>query len=510
MNITAFVFFLAIVVGTLLITYWAAKQTTSTSDYYAAGGQLTGFQNGLAIAGDYMSAASFLGITGAIALYGFDGFFYSIGFLVSYLVLLLVIAEPIRNLGKYTMGDVIATRFPSKTMRTLTSLSTMFISILYMVAQLVAAGALIKLLLGVDYKSAVIIVGCLMTVYVVFGGMMATSWVQIVKTVLLITGTFMLCLIVLSRFEWSIMNIFNSVAMATPLQEGFLHPGNQFTDPLDTLSLNLALVLGTAGLPHILIRFLTVRNALTVRKSVISATFFIGLFYIMTILLGFGAVLFVGWEQLMIADQSGNMSAPLLAFFLGGDFLMAFVSAIAFATVLAVVSGLVISASSSFAHDFYRHVLCDGEATEKAQMRVAKMAAGGVGLISILLSLGTQYLNVAALVSLIFSVAASAHFPLLLLTLYWRRYTLTGALCGVIAGLLSSTFLVIIGPSVMDPQTGFIAKEALFPLKNPGIVSIPLSFLVAYLASISSSYTLDDSTYQKVVVQAQTGISQVD
>jgi cation/acetate symporter len=506
MSITTFIFFLAIVIGTLLITYWAARQTTTTSDYYAAGGQLTGVQNGLAIAGDYMSAASFLGITGAIALYGFDGFFYSIGFLVSYLVLLLLIAEPIRNLGKFTMGDVIAARFPSKKIRVLTSISTMFISILYMVAQLIAAGALIKLLLGIEYKSAVIIVGILMTIYVVFGGMMATSWVQIVKTVLLMTGTFMLCLIVLSRFEWSFMNILHTVSKSTPLGSQYLHPGNQFIDPLDTLSLNLALILGTAGLPHILIRFLTVKDALTVRKSVISATCIIGLFYIMTILLGFGAVLFVGWEQLRSADQSGNMSAPLLAFYLGGDFLMAFVSAIAFATILAVVSGVIISASASFAHDFYRHVWCDGHASEKAQMRVAKIAAGCVGLVSIMLSLGAQHLNVATLVSLIFSVAASVHFPLILLSLYWKKFTLSGALCGMITGLLSSTLLVVIGPSVMDPASGLVDKETIFPLRNPGIVSIPLSFLAAYIGSILSSSTVDELTYQAVVVQAQTGI----
>jgi cation/acetate symporter len=507
MSITTFIFFLAIVVGTLLITYWAARQTTSTSDYYAAGGQLTGFQNGLAIAGDYMSAASFLGITGAIALYGFDGFFYSIGFLVSYLVLLLLIAEPMRNLGKFTMGDVIAARFPSKKIRVLTSISTLFISILYMVAQLIAAGALIKLLLGIEYEVAVMIIGILMTIYVIFGGMMATSWVQIVKTLLLMTGTFMLCLIVLSRFEWSFMNILHTVSLSTPFKTNFLHPGNLFFDPLDTLSLNLALILGTAGLPHILIRFLTVKDALTVRKSVISATCIIGIFYIMTIFLGFGAVLFVGWEQLMIADQSGNMSAPLLAFHLGGDFLMAFVSAIAFATILAVVSGVIISASASFAHDFYRHVWRDGHASEKAQMRVAKIAAGCVGLVSIMLSLGAQHLNTATLVSLIFSVAASVHFPLILLSLYWKKFTQTGALCGMVTGLLSSTLLVVLGPSVMNPTSGLISMEVIFPLRNPGIVCIPISFFAGYIGSVFSSSTVDELTYQSVVVQAQTGIT---
>lgn len=506
MNITTFVFFLAIVIGTLLITYWAAKQTTSTNEYYAAGGQLTGFQNGLAIAGDYMSAASFLGITGTIALYGFDGFFYSIGFLVSYLVLLLLIAEPIRNLGKFTMGDVIAARFSTKTMRSLTSITTMFISILYMVAQLIAAGSLIKLLIGVDYQLSVLVAGSLMTLYVVFGGMMATSWIQIVKTVLLMAGAFMICLIVLSRFDFNFFSLLEAVREATPLQETFLYPGNRFVDPLDTLSLNLALILGTAGLPHILIRFLTVKNALVVRKSVVSATLVMGLFYIMTIFLGFGAVIFVGWDQLLAIDESGNMAAPLLAYFLGGEFLMAFLSAIAFATILAVVSGVVISASSAFAHDFYRHVLHDGDASDKAQMRIAKFAAIGVGLISILISLGTQNLNVAVLVSLIFSIAASVHFPLIFLSIYWRRFTLTGAILGMIAGFFSSTILVILGPSMMDPVSGIIVREAIFPLQNPGIVSIPLSFLFAYVGSILTSSSLDEDRFEKVFVQAQTGI----
>jgi cation/acetate symporter len=510
MSITMFVFFLAIVIGTLLITYWAARQTTSTSDYYAAGGQLTGFQNGLALAGDYMSAASFLGITGAIALYGFDGYFYSIGFLVSYLVLLILIAEPVRNLGKFTMGDVIAARFSSKKIRVLTSISTMFISILYMVAQLIAAGALIKLLVGFDYRTSVILVGLLMTVYVVFGGMMATSWVQIVKTLLLMTGTFMLCLIVLSRYDWSVLLMFEAVSTVTPLQQNFLNPGNLFVDPLDTLSLNLALLLGTAGLPHILVRLLTVKDALTVRKSVISATCIIGLFYLMTVLLGFGAVLVVGWDQIIAVDPSGNMSAPLLAFFLGGDFLFAFISAIAFATILAVVSGIVISASSSFAHDFYRHVLCNGEATEKLQMRVAKLAAGCVGVISIFLAIGAQNLNVAAIVSLIFSVAAAVHFPILFLTIYWKRFTTTGALAGMITGLTSSILLVCLSPSVMHPVSGLILRDAIFPLSNPGLVSIPLSFLVSIIASLTTSSTLDEAHFKKVAVKAQTGIEPTD
>ncbi|MGO4890217.1 cation acetate symporter [Anaerobacillus sp. MEB173] len=505
MTITTFIFFLAIIVGTLLITYWAAKQTTSTTHYYTAGGQLSGYQNGLAIAGDYMSAASFLGVSGAFALYGFDGFFYTIGFLVSYLVLLLFIAEPMRNLGEFTMGDVIAARFPAKKTRLCTAISTQFISILYMVAQLVAAGSLIKLLLGVDYEIAVIVVGALMTLYVVFGGMMATSWIQIVKTMLLLTGVLMVCLIVLSRFNFNVFQFIEAVRFSEPFREGFLYPGNLFKNPVDTISLQMSLLLGAAGLPHILIRFLTVKDAITVRTSVISAIGVIGIFYIMTIILGFGALLFVGWEYLKLVDESGNMSAPLLAFSLGGDFLMAFISAIAFATILAVVSGIIICASASFAHDFYRHVLCNGKASERAQMEIAKLAAAGVGCISILFALLVQHLNVAAIVSLIFAFSASVHFPLIFLSLYWKGLTAIGAIAGMITGFLSSTILVIISPNMMGV---FFGESPLFPLYNPGIISIPLSFLVAMITSYITASKQDQERFERVFVQGQTGIEQ--
>lgn len=501
-----FIFFVAIIVGTLLITYWAARQTTSTTEYYAAGGQLTGYQNGLAIAGDYLSAASFLGITGSIALYGFDGYFYSIGFLVSYLVLLLLIAEPVRNLGTFTMGDVIAARFPSSSIRLLSSFSTMLISILYMVAQLIAAGSLLKLLLGLDYTMSVIIVGILMTIYVVVGGMMATSWVQIVKTFLLMTGSFMLSLIVLSRLNWSVFELFLRVEKATPILKRFLHPGNLFVDPLDTLSLNIALVLGTVGLPHILVRLLTVKDVQTVRKSVISATFIIGVFYLMTLILGFGAVLIVGWERILSVDPSGNMSAPLLAYFVGGDFLISFISAIAFATILAVVSGVIISASSSFAHDFYRHVLHQGEASEAKQMKVAKISALLIGVISIILSVNAQSFNVAALVSLIFSLAASVHFPILLLTIYWKKFTPQGAIASVIVGLTLTISLVILSPTFMNPVNGPLPFEAIFPLKNPGIISIPMSFLAGIIISYSTQSKKNEQQFLLTYQRALTGL----
>ncbi|MGD6962660.1 solute symporter family protein [Fictibacillus phosphorivorans] len=506
MNGTAFSLFLGIVALTLVITYFASKKTKTTSDFYTADGGLTGMQNGLAIAGDYMSAASFLGIAGTIALSGFDGFFYSIGFLVAYLVVLFLVAEPLRNLGKYTMADMIAARFNDKKVRGVAALNTMAISTFYMVAQLVGAGALIKLLLGIEYIYSVLIVGVLMTVYVVFGGMTATSWVQIVKAILLMLGTFIISVMVFAKFGFSFTEMFNQVKNATPLGESFLNPGNKFKDPLDTISLNLALVLGTAGLPHILIRFFTVKDAPTARKSVVYATWLIGAFYIMTIFLGFGAAAFVGQDQIVAANAAGNMAAPLLAEVLGGEFLFAFVSAVAFATILAVVAGLVLSAASAFAHDFYTHIIRKGDATEKEQMKAAKWASVGVAIISIILALFAQKLNVAFLVSLAFAVAASANLPIILLTIFWKRFNTAGAVTGMLVGLISSLVLVMISPSVWSPVEGaaILTGEAIFPLANPGIVSIPLGFLGAIIGTLLTKPS-DVDKFNEILVKANTG-----
>jgi cation/acetate symporter len=506
MNGTAFFLFLVIVMITLVITYYAAKRTNTTSEFYTAGAGLTGWQNGLAIAGDYMSAASFLGIAGMIALSGFDGFFYSIGFLVAYLVVLYLVAEPMRNLGKYTMADMIAARFDNKKVRGVAALNSIAISIFYMIAQLVGAGALIKLLLGLEYTTSVLIVGVLMTIYVVFGGMTATSWVQIVKAVLLMGGTFVISLLVLAKFGFSITNMFEQVKTATPLGEKFLNPGNKFKDALDTISLNLALVLGTAGLPHILIRFFTVKDAPTARKSVVYATWIIGAFYVMTIFLGFGAAAFVKAENM---DKAGNMAAPLLAQVLGGNFLFAFVSAVAFATILAVVAGLVLSAASAFAHDFYSHVIRQGKATEQEQMKAAKWASVGVAVISIILALFAQKLNVAFLVALAFAVAASANLPVIIFTIFWRRFNTTGAVVGMLVGLFSALILVAISPNVWNPEAGkaILVGKALFPLANPGIVSIPLGFLAAWIGTMLSS-SRDDAKFEEILVKANTGIKE--
>ncbi|SCW43682.1 cation/acetate symporter [Paenibacillus tianmuensis] len=507
---TAFLLFLIIVAGTLVITYYAAKKTKTASEFYTAGGGLTGWQNGLAIAGDYMSAASFLGIAGMVALFGFDGFFYSIGFLVAYLVVLYLVAEPLRNLGKYTMADMIAARFDNKKVRGVAALNSITITIFYMIAQLVGAGALIKLLLGLEYSTSVLIVGALMTVYVVFGGMTATSWVQIIKCVLLIAGTFIISLIVFAKFDFNLLHMFDEMAKATPLKEAFLNPGNKFTNGLDTISLNLALVLGTAGLPHILIRFFTVKDAPTARKSVVVATWVIGVFYVMTIFLGFGAAAFVGKDVIVQANAAGNMAAPLLAKALGGDFLFAFVSAVAFATILAVVAGLVLSAASAFAHDFYSHILRKGKATEKEQIRSAKLASVGVAIISIILALFAQKLNVAFLVSLAFAVAASANLPVLVFTVFWRRFNTAGAVTGMIVGLISSLILVIVSPNVWDPVAGkaILVGEPLISLTNPGIISIPIGFAGAIAGTLLSSKR-NDEKYDEILVKANTGMQEV-
>ncbi|HBF58676.1 MULTISPECIES: solute symporter family protein [unclassified Exiguobacterium] len=507
MNYTAVALFAAIVGLTLVITYFAARKTKTANDFYTADGGLTGAQNGMAIAGDYMSAASFLGIAGMIALAGFDGFFYSIGFLVAYLVVLYLVAEPLRNLGKYTMADMIAARFNASKVRGVAAMNSITISIFYMIAQLVGAGALIELLLGIPYTTSVIIVGILMTVYVVFGGMTATSWVQIIKAILLMAGTAVISFMVFAKFDFSIFKMFSEVKQATPLGDSFLNPGNKFKLPLDTISLNLALVLGTAGLPHILIRFFTVKDAPTARKSVVYATWIIGVFYILTIFLGFGAAAFVGSEDIIAANAAGNMAAPLLAKALGGDLLFAFVAAVAFATILAVVAGLVLSAASAFAHDFYSHILRKGQATEKEQMTAARLASIAVALISMVLALFAQSMNVAFLVSLAFAVAASANLPVILLTIFWRRFNTGGAVTGMVVGLFSSLILVALSPNLwaVDGSALFVG-EALFPLTNPGIVSIPLGFLGAIVGTLLTKSSEVAGNFERILVKANTGI----
>ncbi|RYG72332.1 cation acetate symporter [Lentibacillus lipolyticus] len=506
MNLTYFLFFLCIIVCTLIITYWAAKQSKTTNQFYVAAGSLTGIQNGMAIAGDYISAASFLGIIGTIAISGFDGFLYAIGFLVSYLIVLFFIAEPVHHLGNYSLGDVVCSRFPSLRMRWMMAISALLISILYMIPQLVAAGLLIRLLLDINYSTSVLVIGSLMTVYVVFGGMFATSWVQIVKTVVLMSGTFLLALIVLSRFGWNIQELITHVKPGTPLGEQFFQPGNLYDHPLESLSLHLALILGTAGLPHILIRLFTVRNAREVRRSLLTASWIIGVFYIIALVLGLGAVALIGYHELTLLDPTGNLAAPLLAGELGGDFLMAFISAIAFTTIVAVVAGLVISATTAFSHDVYYHIVKKGQTTEKRQLLAAQLTAFVVGLISTLFALGLQHINVTFLVSLTFIVAASSNLPVLLFTIYWRRFNEAGAVIGMVSGLTASLALLVTGPHIMNPDGGWIPHDPLFPLSNPGIIAIPIGFIGAVLGSLLTQNGYNNKEFQRFYIKAQTGV----
>ncbi|MEN0644355.1 cation acetate symporter [Alkalicoccobacillus gibsonii] len=498
--------FFLIVGSTLVITYYAAKRTKTASEFYTAGGGLTGWQNGLAIAGDYLSAASFLGIAGAIALFGFDGFFYSIGYLVAYLVVLFIVAEPLRNLGKYTLADMIHARFDARKVRGVAAFSTITIVIFYMIAQLVGAGALIQLLFGINYSWAVALVGVMMTIYVLFGGMTATSWVQIIKAVLLMVATLVISVMVLFKFNFNILGMFNEMKTVTDHGADFLNPGLQGRAPLDSISLMLALVLGTAGLPHILMRFFTVRDAKTARSSVVTATWIVGIFYVLTIFLGFGAAAFVGRDAIVAANSAGNMAAPLLAEALGGELFMSFVAAVAFATILAVVAGLVLSGASAFAHDIFNQIIRKGKATEKEQVIAARSASVGVAVFSIILALFAQNMNVAFLVALAFCVAASANLPVIVYTIYWKRFNTSGAIWAMVLGLLTAIILVSISPNVFAADgSAIITGTPIFPLTNPAIISVPAGFLGGVIGTLLSKQKEDAGKYAEVKVKANTG-----
>ena len=524
---TSLLIFLVFVGITLVITYWAARRSSGANAFFAANRQITGWQNGFAVAGDYMSAASFLGIAGIIAFQGYDGFMYSVGWLVAYLTVLLIVAEPLRNAGKYTMADVLAYRLSPRPVRAMASLSTLTVSIFYMIAQMVGAGALVALLLkdsGINYQTAVIGVGVLMIVYVVFGGMLATTWVQIIKAILLMSGTILLSILVLAHFGFSFGNFFNAIGSVTYMENGvavtkdFLQPGLRFKPPygaLDLISLGMALIFGTAGLPHILVRFYTVPDAKTARISVVWAMALIGTFYILTTFLGFGAATIVGRDKIAVGGGT-NMSAPLLAQALGGDFFFAFVSAIAFATILAVVAGLTISASTSFAHDFYTNVMHRGtERRAGEEVRVARVTAFVVGAIAIAIAilLGPNA-NVAFLVALAFAVAASANLPVIVLSLFWRRFNTRGAVTGLATGLTASILLIILSPSIMGVDAPGVSAAArhliqsppIFPLENPGILSIPLGFLGAVLGTLSGRESQAEAKYDELLVRASTGL----
>ncbi|MBA3388501.1 MAG: cation acetate symporter [Rubrobacter sp.] len=517
------IFFVLIIALTLGITIWASRKNKSTSDHYVAGGNIKGWQNGLAISGDYLSAASFLGIAGAISLTGFSGFYLSIGFLVAYLVVLLLVAEPLRNLGKYTFADMLASRFNKPSVRSAAALSTIAISMFYMVAQLNGAGALVGLLLGLPYTLSVVVIGILMTFYIVAGGMVATTWIQIVKAVLLIAGAISLSVLVLARYGFNPITLFNEVDSQLGSDMVLPPPPAGLVAGLDVISLNIALVLGTAGLPHILIRFLTVADAKTARSSIITATWIIGLFYLLTPILGYGAALIVGQDAISEANAAGNLAAPQLAEALGGPIFFAFISAVAFATIVAVVAGLVVAASSAFAHDFYSNVIRGGEASEQEQLRAARFTAVGISVLAILLAIPAASLNVAFLVALAFAVAASANVPVILLTIFWKRFNTTGAVAGILVGLISCIVLIMLSPNVMTgpnpepPATPIIPIEAPFPFLYPALFSVPLGFLGCYLGTLLGGGGAEREreqglqvSYDEIQVRSLTGISNIE
>lgn len=510
------------VVATLVITVWAGRQTRDAADFYAGGRQFTGFQNGLAVSGDYMSAASFLGIAGAIALFGYDGFLYSIGFLVAWLVALLLVAEPLRNSGRYTMGDVLAYRMRQRPVRTAAGTSTIVVSIFYLLAQMAGAGVLVSLLLGITSDGGkigiVALVGVLMIVYVTIGGMKGTTWVQMVKAVLLIIGTLLITVLILWKFHFNVSELLGKAAENSGKGSAFLEPGLKYgatsTSKLDFLSLGIALVLGTAGLPHILIRFYTVPTAKAARKSVNWAIGIIGAFYLMTIVLGFGAAALLKPKEITDSNPAGNTAAPLAALEIGGGsgstggaVLLAVISAVAFATILAVVAGLTLASSSSFAHDIYANVIRKGKATDKEEVRAARWATVAIGIVSIGLGALARDLNVAGLVALAFAVAASANLPTILYSLFWKRFTTPGALWSIYGGLASSVLLVLFSPVVSSkPSSMFPGVDfAWFPLENPGLISIPLGFLLGWLGTLFSKEEPNTAKYAELEVRSLTG-----
>ncbi|GGX75668.1 solute symporter family protein [Streptomyces fructofermentans] len=513
--------FAVFVVATLVITVWAGRQTKDAADFYAGGRQFSAFQNGLAVSGDYMSAASFLGIAGAIALFGYDGFLYSIGFLVAWLVALLLVAEPLRNSGRYTMGDVLAYRMRQRPVRTAAGTSTIVVSIFYLLAQMAGAGVLVSLLLGITSDAGkigiVALVGILMIVYVTIGGMKGTTWVQMVKAVLLIGGTLLITFLVLLKFNFNISDLLGSAADNSGKGAAFLEPGLKYglttTSKIDFISLGIALVLGTAGLPHILIRFYTVPNAKAARKSVNWAIGIIGGFYLMTIALGFGAAALISQDEIVASNKAGNTAAPLLALHLGGvdsawgAILLATISAVAFATILAVVAGLTLASSSSFAHDIYANVIRKGQATDKEEVNAARYATVAIGVVSIGLGALARDLNVAGLVALAFAVAASANLPTILYSLFWKRFTTQGALWSIYGGLTTAVGLVLFSPVVSGKATSMFPDVDFhwFPLENPGIISIPVGFLLGWLGTILSKEAPDTGKYAELEVRSLTG-----
>ncbi|WP_237208244.1 solute symporter family protein [Rothia nasimurium] len=505
----------AFVLATMVVVLRASKNNKTAADYYAGGRSFSGTQNGLAIAGDYLSAASFLGIVGAIALQGYDGFLYSIGFLVAWLVALLLVAEPLRNTGKFTMADVLSFRLRQRPVRIAACISTLAVTLFYLLAQMAGAGALVSLLMGISSKAGqslvIIIVGVLMIVYVLIGGMKGTTWVQIIKAVLLVSGVAIMTVWILALYGFNFSAMLGAAVETSGGNEKILEPGLKYglndLTKLDFISLSLALVFGAAGLPHVLMRFYTVPTAKEARKSVVWAIVLIGLFYLFTLVLGFGAAALVGPEVIKSAPGGVNSAAPLLAFELGGSLLMGIIAAVAFATILAVVAGLAITASASFAHDIYTNVICKGNADPAKEIRVAKTTVVVIGLLSIAGGIGAQGQNVAFLVALAFAVAASANLPTIVYSLFWKGFKTRGALWSMYGGLGLSVLLIIFSPVMSGSETSMIPGMdfAWFPLANPGIVTIPAAFLLGFLGSLGGDKE-DEIKQAEMEVRSLTGV----
>lgn len=512
LNIQAIVMFILFVGATLYITYWASKRTRSRQDYYTAGGRITGLQNGLAIAGDFMSAASFLGISALVYTSGYDGLIYSIGFLIGWPIILFLIAERLRNLGRYTFADVASYRLQQKPIRTLSACGSLVVVALYLIAQMVGAGKLIQLLFGLNYHVAVILVGILMVLYVLFGGMLATTWVQIIKAVLLLAGASFMALMVMKSVNFDFNTLFAEAVKVHPKGIAIMSPGGLVSDPISALSLGLALMFGTAGLPHILMRFFTVSDAKEARKSVFYATGFIGYFYILTFIIGFGAILLVSANP-AFKDATGallggtNMAAVHLANAVGGNFFLGFISAVAFATILAVVAGLTLAGASAVSHDLYASVMKNGKATERDELKVSKITVVVLGLVAIALGILFEKQNIAFMVGLAFSIAASCNFPIIILSMYWSRLTTRGAMIGGWLGLLTAVILMILGPTIWVQILGH--EKPIYPYEYPALFSMIVAFVGTCLFSITDGSLAgqqERERFRAQFVRSQTGL----